>query len=548
MKCFKFLNNFSIGGRLLGLTLFLSAALVATGLSGIWGIRQATDALSRIYDVNVSAVNQLQQVRYLQMQIRNLVLEARLAEDAFTAQERFDTIDKHVRVVNETLNTFTQRALNAEETALYERYAVARKKFGEDGLMHIRDLFNAERWAEADRHYRAVMDPAYVQVSDTTDALISHFIQSAERSRAQIDRLSGVLQTSALAIMGIGLALSVVLSLLIRRGIVGCAGGLEQAAGRLAKGDLTSLANAEGRDELARVATAFNRMTREFSGLIGQIRQSAEEVSRSAALTADNSAAVLSVSGRQESLADATVQAAQELTATVAQVGENIATMVAAADQASQLARQGEGVVGQAAEGIQAISGTVSRSAELVSALGRHSDEIGRIVNVIRDIADQTNLLALNAAIEAARAGEQGRGFAVVADEVRKLAERTSKATGEISATIQTIQEETGKAVTAMAQGSQEVHHGVDMAMQAGRAIAEINAAVSHVSSLIHDIDHIRKGQDTASQAIAARMDEILSMARQNRSAAENSAQAAQGLTGLAQRLRDTVSRFTLAN
>ena len=545
-KLVHILNRYTIGTRLLGLTLFLSITMLATGLTGIWGIRQATNALSTIYDQNVSAINDMQLVRYKQMRIRNLALEARMGADAFFAQEKFDDIDKEIHTISETLEKYKKREMAPEEKTLFDKYSASRMKFGVEGLNKLRDMYNLENWQGSDQHYKNVVNPTFKAASDDTDALINYQVQAAETARNKIATLSATLLGLAVMTMGAGLVLSIILSLAIRHSIVSCATDLERATGRLAKGDLTGSAEVVGKDELSRVAAAFNRMSGEFASLIGEIRQSAEEVSHAASRTAEDSGAVADASSRQESIANDTADAAHNLSATVANVGENIQNMVTGADQASQLARHGEDVVKKAAAGIQAISNSVSRSSEVVLALGQHSDEIGRIVNVIKDIADQTNLLALNAAIEAARAGEQGRGFAVVADEVRKLAERTTKATAEISNTIATIQTETGRAVSAIEQGSQEVAQGVEMAMQAGQAIAEINDAVANVTNLIHNIDRIRREQDAASQAIAQRVDDILEMARQNNNAAESSTQAAQGLTNLSGRLKDAVSRFKL--
>jgi methyl-accepting chemotaxis protein len=227
-------------------------------------------------------------------------------------------------------------------------------------------------------------------------------------------------------------------------------------------------------------------------------------------------------------------------------VSENIATMIQATDRARDLARDGHRVVNEAATSINGISQSVSNTASTIASLGNHSEEIGRIVSVIKDIADQTNLLALNAAIEAARAGEQGRGFAVVADEVRKLAERTAKATDEISSTINTIQNETATAVTAMDQVHAQVTQGVEKTQQGDRAIAEITDAVAGLSQQIHSIDAIRANQNGYCQDISGRIKDILDMASTNHRAAESSANAALVLSELSSRLSAAVSRFRL--
>ncbi|MCU0842413.1 MAG: methyl-accepting chemotaxis protein [Thiobacillaceae bacterium] len=542
------LNRYTIGTRLLGLTLFLSAMLLATGLTGIWGIRQATDNLSRIYEEHRLAIEQLNLVRYNQAKVRTLVQEARMSGDAFAAQEWFDKVDREVRVISETIEAYGKRAMAAEEKRLYDEYVAARMNYGREGLMPIRDMLAAEDTEAAAAHYKNVLLPATEKVAAATDALIGQLEQSARQARDRTQSRSEVLQTVSLATMAIGLVLSVVLSLLIRRSITHSANELERAARQFAKGDLSDRARLEGNDELARVARGFNQMALDFSRLIGDIRQSAEAVSLAARRTAENSGAVADNSNRQEGLSQDTAREADQMAEKIASAGDNIAGIVAAADEASELASRGLQVVNGATQGIQAIARSVADTTRMVTSLGQQSDEIGRIVGVIKDIADQTNLLALNAAIEAARAGEQGRGFAVVADEVRKLAERTTQATVEISGTIQNIQQDTIKAVAAMGQGNQEVEGGVSMAREAGEAIGSINQAVGRVTEMIHVIDGIRAEQVTASRSIAAHVEDIHEMAGHNRDASASSAHAAQELTDLAERLRDSVSRFKLAH
>ncbi|MBM4181859.1 MAG: methyl-accepting chemotaxis protein [Betaproteobacteria bacterium] len=540
------LNNLKIGTRLIALMAITSILLLIVGVIGIWGMQQANQALSTIYDRHLLSINQLQQIRVTQFQIRNDIYQARLARDGFAAQELFDLVDKRVRTINETLEKYQQQSLQEDEKKLLEQYVVARKDFGVNGIGVIRDLLTGEKFDEAEAHGKDVMDPAFMRVQLATDALIDHLTGEAGAYRQEIEKLARVLNITAIAGVAIGLALSIVLSLVIRQSIVRGARQLDEAASRLAQGDLSGNIAVRGNDEIAHVARTFNNMAGEFGRLIGEIRQAAGELDEAANHTTRDSMSVVDASNQQRQLAMNTTASSQELTHASSQVGENISAMIQATDRATDLARNGHHVVSEAAASIDGISQSVSQTAGTISSLGNHSEEIGRIVSVIKDIADQTNLLALNAAIEAARAGEQGRGFAVVADEVRKLAERTAKATGEISSTIQTIQNETVSAVTAMQRVHTQVEQGVDKTRQGDRAIAEITEAVAGLSQQIHAIDSIRGGQDSSCKDISGRIQEILDMASTNHSAAESSAHAAQRLNDLSARLSAAVSRFRL--
>ena len=542
----RFLNNLKIGTRLIVLTVITSALLLVIGLSGIWGMHLSSKALSQVYDRHLLSINQLQQVRVTQYQIRNDIFQARLSGDSFAAQEIFDQVDKRIRTISESLEAYQKQDLSAEEKALLEKYLAARLNFGVNGINKMRDLLNAEDFEAADQHSKEVMDPTFNAAQAATDALIDHLTKEAGAYREKTERLAKIIQTAAIAMVVIGLVLAIALGLVIRLSIVHGAMHLEKAATLLAQGDLTSQANLPGRDELAQVASAFNRMSSEFAQIVGDIRNAADEVSHAAAHTSQNNQLVASASSRQQECAQNATNAAESLAMTLSEVGSSITNMVQLADQASDLARTGQKVIGEAASDIDSISHSVNQTSGVISSLGSHSDVIGNIVGVIKDIADQTNLLALNAAIEAARAGEQGRGFAVVADEVRKLAERTARATDEISSTIRTIQGETAQAVQTMESAQHEVSRGVEKARQGDQAISDIYQAVATLTQQIHAIDGIRVRQDEASREISHRVGEILSMAGDNRTTSENSAAAASALTGLSARLTTAVSRFRL--
>jgi methyl-accepting chemotaxis protein len=423
----------------------------------------------------------------------------------------------------------------------------ARMDFGVNGIGKMRDLLNSEKYAEADSVNRDVMTPKFASVLKHTDALIDHLTNEAGAYRKQTESLAKILNLAALIGVAVGLALSVALGLVIRQSIMRGVTGLETAATRLAQGDLKANVEITGNDEFTQVARAFNHMSHEFGKIIGEIRNAADQISGTAIQASDNSQNVLAASTRQQQCADNSNSAAHALNLALAEVGENITGMVQASDQASELARTGQQVIGEAVIGIESISQSVNQTSKVIASLGSNSDVIGRIVGVIKDIADQTNLLALNAAIEAARAGEQGRGFAVVADEVRKLAERTAGATEEISATVHTIQGETHEAVLAMESAQQAVTKGVEKANQGDRAIAAINQSFASLNQQIHTIDSIRARQDESSRDISKRVQEILRMAGENRKTAESSASAAATLAELSTRLTAAASRFQLA-
>ncbi|MFN9972490.1 MAG: methyl-accepting chemotaxis protein, partial [Phycisphaerae bacterium] len=193
---------------------------------------------------------------------------------------------------------------------------------------------------------------------------------------------------------------------------------------------------------------------------------------------------------------------------------------------------------------MKAIAEQVNESAASVAMLGKKSEQIGQIIGVINDIADQTNLLALNAAIEAARAGEHGRGFAVVADEVRKLAERTAKATDEVAQSIREIQSDTTSAVAQIESGAERVNKGVELATQAGTSLSTIVESSSKVGSMVQSIAAAADQQAGTSNQIAKSVEEINAITRESTEGASQAAQAAAQLSRQAEELQAVVGRF----
>ncbi|MDO9308883.1 MAG: methyl-accepting chemotaxis protein, partial [Deltaproteobacteria bacterium] len=238
--------------------------------------------------------------------------------------------------------------------------------------------------------------------------------------------------------------------------------------------------------------------------------------------------------------------ASEEMAATSNNIASNCSLAVESANQACNAATSGAAIIQKTVEGMARIAAKVQDSARTVETLGVKSEQIGAIIGTIEDIADQTNLLALNAAIEAARAGEQGRGFAVVADEVRALAERTTRATREIGDMIKSIQGETRNAVSAMEEGVSEVEKGTSDAARSGHALSEILEQVNEVTGQINQIATAAEEQTATTNEISGNMQRITGVVQQTASSSQITADAAARLSGLAQELQQIVDRFRL--
>ncbi len=321
----------------------------------------------------------------------------------------------------------------------------------------------------------------------------------------------------------------------------------------ISNGDLTrragikvSFMGHELKDEITALGDSVDAMAGQMSQVIGRITDSSNLL---ASASEELSCSATQISEGANKQSGQTVQIAtamEEMNATVIEVAKNSQQVSESARNAQGIATKGGDVVSQAITAMQEVAESTSVTADTIKSLGKSSEEIGTIVSVINDIADQTNLLALNAAIEAARAGEQGRGFAVVADEVRKLAERTTKATKEISEMIRTIQSETGKAVVAMAEGTDKVENGVRLANEAGDALKQIVSGVENVTDMISQIATSAEEQSATTDEISRNMDSIAEVAKSNVGAIGEVSKATDEMAHLASELKDLVSGFRI--
>jgi methyl-accepting chemotaxis protein len=345
----------------------------------------------------------------------------------------------------------------------------------------------------------------------------------------------------------LGVLLGLVVATVIARSIAGPIANMVAAIQDLSTNNLDiGDLKITSRDEMGKAGEALNRMKnnlrttlQSIAGTASHVASASEEISSSATQQAQSA----------ETQKDKTVQVAtamQEMSSTVTSVSDSCNKAATAASQAAETARLGGSIVDATLTKMKAIAESVGATAKKMEELGRSSDQIGRIIGVIDDIADQTNLLALNAAIEAARAGEQGRGFAVVADEVRKLAERTTTATKEIAQMIKSIQDETKVAVVAMESGTKQVEEGVTSTAKAGDSLRAIIQMSERVGGMIAEIATAATEQSSTTEQVNINIDQIAKLVKESAIGTQQSATACQDLSNLALDLQTMVSKFKL--
>jgi methyl-accepting chemotaxis protein len=335
---------------------------------------------------------------------------------------------------------------------------------------------------------------------------------------------------------------------LISRGITKTLSYVDASLEEMASGggDLTKRLKIDRQDETGSLARSFNHFLDNMKEIVGRINQNAFDVAGSAENLNRTSATIASGTELAASQSTSVAIACEEMAATSAEIASNCIRTVEISNRATQTAVDGSQVVDHAVQSIQRIADKVQQSAKTVASLGTRSEQIGNIVGTIEDIADQTNLLALNAAIEAARAGEQGRGFAVVADEVRALAERTTKATREIGEMIKAIQKETQSAVDAMEDGVREVERGTEDAARSGHALQEIIDQVGDLTSQINQIATAAEQQTATTNEISKSMHQITEVVSDASKSSQDTSSAANELAAMAEELKRIVAQFRM--
>jgi methyl-accepting chemotaxis protein len=440
------------------------------------------------------------------------ILESFLVVHRMTIETDKEAVDKHAKALTDLRTAYNDRIEvwqkdlpeGAMKSTLVQSSRASAQAFYDIVDKQFLPTVREGRIEEAKQLLETALVPKY----DEHRAAIDEVVRSATASAAGSEQVATrALSTRSTMLLGIAALVGLTSAagcLVIGRSVMRRIPSLLKFAESMASGDLTARLNFRTSDEFGRLGDALDKGISAMSQVVGDVSRSSTEVAGAATEIA---------------------AAAEQMSASVSEVARQASAAAESAGKSGEMAVNGGEVVSKTVTEMKQIFDAVNTTAETIGALGKRGDEIGKVIGVINDIADQTNLLALNAAIEAARAGEHGRGFAVVADEVRKLAERTTRATEEVAKSIQAIQEETKVAVKRMNRGTEQVKTGVGLAEQAGQNLSQIVQGANEVSTLITSISA------ASDQAGAATVE---------------SAQAAQELSTKAEALRQMVGRFKI--
>nr|WP_312377221.1 methyl-accepting chemotaxis protein [Pseudomonas oryzihabitans] len=471
---------------------------------------------------------------------------------ALTGKEEFlDPLNKGEQRFAEQLQELTQLTRdNPAQQADLAQLGQAKQQWNTESVQQILalrrqvnagtqplDALTARIATAQDKARMDGMRESLAQIKTRENALLDGRTQAMNdaKQQAMTILISGGLLATLLA-LGIAWSLS--------RTIVGRLAETVAIARTIAAGQLDSPIPTGGRDELGQLLAAFGQMQDKLRGMIQGIKQGTDQLVAASHSISANSQQLSAAAQEQSSAASSMAATVEELTVSINHVSDNAGEAHDLSSQSGQLAQDGGQTIQASVDSMRSIAGTVQSSATRIGELGEHSERVSSIVSVIKGIADQTNLLALNAAIEAARAGEQGRGFAVVADEVRQLAQRTTNSTQEIAAMIEKIQAATQAAMSDMEVGVRQVNGGVDLANQAGEAVVSINTSSDKVVRVVNQISLALREQTAASHDVARTVERLAQMAQQNSEAIGETVQTAVSLDALANDLNRQISQF----
>ncbi|MET0069586.1 MAG: methyl-accepting chemotaxis protein [Candidatus Thiodiazotropha sp.] len=555
------LNNMTLKVKLMAFASVLLSLLIISSVYSIYTMNSIGNELFTIAEEDIPLTEKIAEITVHQLHQavqfeRSLHYGATLKiED--TALSRFREAIKAFDEGTEGIEAEIHEAEQiAEEAAKHssgnekqEFLAVNNKLKGVEAahkefVKHAHEVFIA--FTEGKIHEAELMAEKVELEEENLDSTLESLLQEIGQFTEESARRAEAHEQSAVVILGIIALISIVIGVVVSSLFANFIVSSLKKATVIASGDLTQDIQVNTRDEIGELLTAINGMRRNLLDMLADISETTEQLSTASEEMSSITMQTSETIHTQRSETEQVATAMNEMTATVQDVAVNINHTASAADEANDQTREGSQIVQRAIAQINKLAEQVESSSNTINDLEHHSEAINTVLDVIKGIADQTNLLALNAAIEAARAGEQGRGFAVVADEVRTLAGRTRQSTDEINEMIEKLQTGSRQAVAVMGQSREEAKSAVDLATQTGTALTTITDAVAKINEMSTQIASAAEEQGTVAEEINRNIVKINDMSNQTADGASETATASKNLAHMATELRGLVERFTV--
>ncbi|WP_434629227.1 methyl-accepting chemotaxis protein [Chromobacterium sp. CV08] len=546
----QFLAQFSIRLKIFGLIFLGIAAALIIGLNGISGASSMFDLTQGMHDNALKPVYLLgqaaKQAAYVNRADYRYIAESEKSQMDQVQANR----DKFEAAMKGFIDQYRQTQLTPPEVDALKRFDAAWAAM-EPSCKQVRDLSYTDTGnGENNKKALIIMAKQCRPLFTAADAILAELsdinIKLADQALTDAQGKYQSLRMMSIAVLVIGLLLLILLGLAIQSGIVGSLRIAGAAMEKIGGGDLTGDIRPQGRDEVADMMRSLADTQQRLRGAVGEIVRSAASVAATSEELAASTEQVSASIGQQVNATSSAAASIEELTVSIDLCASNAGQANEQAADAGQQAKAGNKDVQDSTTRVKRVNESVASSADSLEALSDQAQQIGSIATVIKDVADQTNLLALNAAIEAARAGEQGRGFAVVADEVRKLAERTTSSAQEITNMIGKIQDGAREAVDGMRSSREIVADVVVAAENASATISTVEERAAGVVSAINEIALAVGEQRQASTELAGRVEAIAQMSKENGIAVDVFSQATRELAMVAEKLQQTTLAFKL--
>ena len=539
------LRNLNIAPRA-----FLGFAFIALLVIGLGVFAVSRMSIIRQASVDMEST-QLPSVGYLGnltenvLRLRILSFRVLVNRDASALQEAQTRIGVLVDKVRTAQSSYAALPASPEEAALYKTFTATLDNY----MQAQNQMLELSRQNKLDE-LRALIN---TRIKDGTDQMGEQLnklvaLNNSDAKAASVqagDHYSSAI-TGIVVVAVIAALLTVLLAWLLTRSIVTPLNRALQVAQTIAGGNLTTVIEIDGKDESARLLGALSEMQANLRKTIEQIAGSATQLGAAAEELSTVTQEASRGMQQQNNEIEQAATAVNEMTAAVEEVARNAVSTSEASNQSTQAAREGRDRVVETVNAIQTMTHDVQNTSLMIEGLATQGRDIGKVLDVIRAIAEQTNLLALNAAIEAARAGEAGRGFAVVADEVRALAHRTAQSTQEIEKMVAGIQNGTGEAVSSMAQSNQRTQSTLEMARAAGVALEQITQSIHLINERNLVIASASEEQAQVSREVDRNLVNIRDLATQSAAGANQTSAATHELSRLAVNLNAMVARFVI--